>query len=368
MRTGGTAGGRAWVLVTDGGTGRALSTLATVRALAAAGYRPAVTTSGAISLAAASRFCARAIEAPPATDKSYASAIRAELEARPYLTVLPTSDAALLALGAPVDHLVDKEMLAGRARAAGLAVPPAETFPSPAELAAAAARLDYPVVVKPTVSRSPARRIESATELARSLPEAGSIIVQPYLTDPLWAVAGVVFEGELVAAVHQRYLRIWPPDCGGACAAVTAEPDLEREAGVLRLLTGYQGIFMAQFAGPCLVDLNPRAYGSLSLAVAAGVNLAGIWCDLLAGERRFLVRARPGVFYRWLEGDLRHLARAVQTGEMRPGAALRALRPHPGTAHGPESLSDPAPMLARLRYAAARLAERSEAGPKPAMR
>ncbi|MGH2732151.1 MAG: hypothetical protein ACRDJG_04270 [Actinomycetota bacterium] len=353
------------MLVTDGGTGRALSTLGTVRALAAAGYRPAVSTSGGVSLAAASRFCARAIEVPPVTDEGYAPAIQAELATWPYLTVLPTSDAALLELGAPVDHLVDKEMLAGRARAAGLVVPPTETFSSLAELVAAAPRLDYPVVVKPTVSRSPARRVESAAELARSLPEAGSIIVQPYLTDPLWAVAGVVFGGKLVAAAHQRYLRIWPPDCGGACAAVTAEPDLEREAGVLRLLTGYEGIFMAQFAGPHLVDLNPRAYGSLPLAVAAGANLAGIWCDLLAGEQRCIVRARPGVFYRWLEGDLRHLAAAVRAGTMRPTSALRALRPRPGAAHGPESLSDPAPMLARLRYAAARLRERSEAGSSP---
>jgi hypothetical protein len=224
------------VLVTDGGTGRALSTLATVRALAAAGYRPAVTVSGRISVAAASRFCARAVETPPVADEGYAPAVRAELEAWPYLTVLPTSDAALLALGAPVEQLVDKQALAKRARTAGLAVPPTETFASPEELAAAAARLAYPVVIKPTVSRSPARRVESPAELARSLPGAGPVIVQPFLTEPLWAVAGVIFRGELVAVLHQRYLRIWPPDCGGACAAVTAEPDLEREAGVLRLL------------------------------------------------------------------------------------------------------------------------------------
>ena len=163
------------------------------------------------------------------------------------------------------------------------------------------------------------------------------------------------------AVAHQRYLRTWPPDCGTASAAETVEPDLELEAAVLRLLDGFEGVFQAQLAGPYLLDLNPRVYGSLPLAVEAGANLPAVYCDLLRGVERDVVRARPGVFYRWIEGDLRHLFAGVRDGSLGLGAAVRALLPRRGAAHSTESLSDPLPAIARLRYAMRRSRPRGSA-------
>jgi predicted ATP-grasp superfamily ATP-dependent carboligase len=344
-----------WVLITDGGDGQARSSLAAVRALAQGGYRPAVTVSSQSSLAAASRYCARQLDVPPVTHPGYADAVRAELEARPYLAVLPASDAALLALSAPVEHLVDKTLLMDRARLAGLSVPPTQIFRTRDELLSAN-DLEFPSVLKPAISTVPARLIATRAELVANVDGAGPFILQPYLTDNLRAAAGVLWKGRLVGAVHQRYLRTWPGDCGTACAAQTVQPDLELEGRLLRLLDGYEGIFQAQLAGDFLLDLNPRVYGSLPLAVAAGANLPLIYCDRVAGKKAPLIRARPGVFYRWLEGDLRHLGWAVRGGRMGIGSALAALRPHPGTAHSTEWLRDPMPMVARLRHAASRRA------------
>jgi hypothetical protein len=344
-----------WVLVTDGGDGQARSTLATVRALALGGYHPAVTVSGRSSIAAASRRCERAVRVPPSTDMGYAEALRAELETNHYLTVIATSDAALSALGEPVEHLIDKGSLTAAAAAAGIPTPPSTTFGSPAELRDGAEALIYPVVVKPPRSRYPARRVDTAAQLrTEAFPDDGPVMVQPFLTEPLRAVAGVAWRGEVVASVHMLYLRTWPPECGGACAAVTEPPDLDLERRVLAVLDGREGMFMAQFAGPYLLDLNPRAYGSIPLAVAAGANLPVIHCDLLRGLTVAPVRARPGVFYRSLEGDLRHFLRAVRRRRVGPLAALRQLRPRRGAAHGPESIRDPAPMLARARHALGR--------------
>ena len=118
------------VLLTDGAAGQARSTLSGVRALAQGGYAPVVTESGARSLAGASRFCARTVEVPPATEPGYAAAVQAELASRDYVAVLPCSDAALLALGYDVSHLVDKERLAAAARACGLSVPNQHRFES----------------------------------------------------------------------------------------------------------------------------------------------------------------------------------------------------------------------------------------------
>src|SRR5436190_6084019 len=340
-----------WVLVSDGGNGQARSTLAAVRSLARAGYRPAVTVSASLSIAAASRHCGRAVHVPPVTDTDYEAAVKAELAAHTYLTVLAASDAALLALGAPVEHLVDKGVVAERAAGAGLLVPPTRRFASREELFDSERSLDYPVVVKPTLSFSPVVRVASAAELHARVAANGPVLVQPFLGDRLRAVAGVAWRGRLAAAAHQRYLRTWPPDCGTASAAETVEPDLELEAAVLRLLDGFEGVFQAQLAGPYLLDLNPRVYGSLPLAVAAGANLLAVYCDLLRGVEREAVRARPGVFYRWVEGDLRHLFAGVRDGSVGLGAALRALRPRRGAAHSTESLSDPLPALSRLRFA-----------------
>jgi len=342
-----------WVLVTDGGDGQARSSLAAVRALAAGGYRPAVTVSGPSSLAASSRYCARRVRTPLVTEPGYAEAVRTELAARPYLTTLAASDAALLALGAPVGHLVDKAELIARARRAGLAVPPTRVFPSREDLVGAG-DLDFPLVLKPAVSTRPAVLVTSAAEMAAAAKGEGRFVVQPYLREDLRAAAGVLWDGRLVAAVHQRYFRTWPADCGTASAAETVQADLDLEQRLLLLLDGYEGIFQAQLAGEHLLDLNPRVYGSLPLAVAAGVNLPAVYCDLLGGHEVRPIRARPGVFYRWLEGDLRHMAWSLRARRAGFGTALKTLRPHWGTAHSTESLRDPMPMVARLRHAAAR--------------
>ncbi|MFN2490068.1 MAG: hypothetical protein ABR529_10080 [Actinomycetota bacterium] len=349
---------RPWVLVTDGskragGQGRA--SLAAVRALGVAGYRPAVTVAGGTSLAAASRFCERRVPIPPVTDEGYVAAVRNELAARPYLTCLPASDAALLALGAPVDHLVDKTELQRHARAAGIEMPPSRVFSSTEELLAAAGELDYPLVVKPTVHRYNPYRVESPELLTSKMLGEGEVVIQPYLNEPIRVVAGLVWRGELVAAVHQRWLRIWKLDCGNAAAAETTAVDPDIEQRLLAMLEGYEGIFNAQFIGPYLLDIHPRVYGTHPLAVAAGVNLIGAYCDLLSGTRVAPMRARPGAFYRWIEGDLRHAYAAVRRGRMSPLAALASLRPRRGTAHSTESLGDPGPMLSRLRFGSGRV-------------
>jgi predicted ATP-grasp superfamily ATP-dependent carboligase len=282
----------------------------------------------------------------------FAEAVRAQLGAGGYLTALPTSDEVLLALGAPVRHLVDKIELSERARAAGFEVPGSRIFDSGEALQNAAAELDYPVVVKPSIARQPARRAGSPAGLAGVETLPGPLVVQPFVGHELRAVAGIVWRGQFAALVHNRNLRIWPPDCGGACAAVTTEPDHGLEERVLALLDGYEGIFHVQLAGPYLIDVNPRVFGSLPLAVRAGANLPALYCDLVRGGPARVVRGRPGVFYRWLEGDLRRALRALRDRKMAAPEVLRALRPRRRAAHGPESLTDPGPLLARFRYAA----------------
>jgi hypothetical protein len=338
-----------WVLVTDHVDGRSRSAVAAVRAAAAAGYQPAVTGSGGRSAAATSRYCAAIVPVPRPGEPGYPAAVEEELAARDYATVLPASDAALVALGRPGAALVDKSVLPARAAAAGLRMPETIEFADTAALAAAADGLPYPVVVKPAVKSSPgtvARRIDSpAALIALAAGLDGPAVVQPFRDGAMRAVCGVVHDGELRAVVHQDYLRIWPPDCGVASAAVTVAPDHELESRLLPLLAGHDGVFQLQLVGDLLIDVNPRVYGSLPLAVAAGANLPAIAAAAAQDRGGALVRGRAGVRYRWLEGDLRNAVRDLRSGSV---AGLRALRPRRGTAHSVESLRDPGPVLSRV--------------------
>jgi hypothetical protein len=196
----------------------------------------------------------------------------------------------------------------------------------------------------------------------------GAVFVQPYLTDQLGAVSGVIWGGRLVAVVHERWLRIWPVPCGLPSAALTVAADHEVEEGLEALLSGYQGVFTAQFAGPYLLDLNLRVHSTLPLAVAAGVNLVAWYCDLLRGRSPESVRARPGVFFRWLEGDVRHVLWGVRNGTIALPTAARLLKPHPGAAHSIESIQDPMPGIARAWVAASHRVlgrQRSRIGLRP---
>jgi predicted ATP-grasp superfamily ATP-dependent carboligase len=347
------------VLVSDHVDGRSRSAVAAVRALGAAGYRPVVTVSGGRSAAAASRSSAGVLHVPRPGSPGYREAVEEYLAAHPGAAVLAASDAVLVALDQPGADLVDKAVLPERAAAAGLRTPATREFADSAGALDAADDLDYPVVVKAAVKTRPtdvARRVDSPRELPAVLEHlTGSVVVQPFAVGAMRAVCGVIADGRLLAAVHQRYVRIWPPGCGTASAAVTTDPDLELEALLPRLLAGHAGVFQVQLIEDEVIDVNPRVYGSLPLAVAAGANLPAIACDAAAGRYSAgVVRARPGVRYRWLEGDVRRVLHDLREGILPLRAAGGALLPRAGTAHSVESLRDPGPGLVRLMDVARR--------------
>jgi hypothetical protein len=86
------------------------------------------------------------------------------------------------------------------------------------------------------------------------------------------------------------------------------------------------------------------------------VDLVGASCALV-GEAVSGARSRPGLFFKWRVGNVRHLFKAVRLGQMSAGQALRELRPGRGRAYSAESLPVPGPMFNRLWYAATGVAE-----------
>jgi predicted ATP-grasp superfamily ATP-dependent carboligase len=355
----------AWVLLSEGGNGESRAAVAAVRALAQAGYRTTVTESAGISLAGASRWCDRRVPVPLVDDDaaSYASAIRAELATRPYVTSFFITDAALLALDAPVRHLLDKASSGELARKAGLEPPPTTVFDTVALLSTAARELSYPVVVKPALKLASAAVVENAAELAAAIaPYAGRVLVQPLIDESFFGFGGLMYEGRLVAAMRTRYVRLWPQPCGTVATAVTMPPDPALEERVVELLSGYNGPFHLDFVGPYLLDVNPRIHATLPLAIRGGANIVAMYCDLLRGRTVPDARVPAGLRFRWVEGDLRSLWWGVRRGRHSARDAIAALAPRRGTVHSFASLSDPGPALARARYMLRRIAgERTRA-------
>jgi predicted ATP-grasp superfamily ATP-dependent carboligase len=367
------------VLVTGG---EYFGGLAAIRALASSGHQTWAAIVSKSSYAARSRVAAGVVVVPdPTTDAlRFAEAVSAEAERLGARVVLPGTDLALTALAAHagafppmialgvcssevVERATAKAALTGLAAAAGFAVPPTRPITSDDMAAMEGIDLTFPAVVKPVRSDVPNRNgtlvhravmpIENAAELRAVVgqSEGDEWLVQPFLEGELVAVAGVAWEGTIVAAVHQVAERIWPSRCGGSSYAMTVTPDEARAQRVVRLVEdlGWSGIFQVQLlrsrTEDYLIDFNPRFYGTLGLALAAGVNLPALWVEMLIGERPQPSYAyRPGVRYRAQLKDLRAIAALAGSGAW--SQAFRGLLPRPGTSHPVFAWNDPLPILA----------------------
>jgi predicted ATP-grasp superfamily ATP-dependent carboligase len=293
---------------------------------------------------------------------------------------MPGSDRALLAIShwrerfegltriglpsqANVERSLDREVMAETAAAVGLS--PAESIrcTSLEQARAAAHTLGLPIILKSvrTVDRlgrtaqqtRPTRRIITPEELARAIPDhPGAFLVQRAEPGVPLSFAGVMAGGRLLGVAVARYRRTWPVEAGNAAFAETITPSARLEEMVRALLAGvsWEGIFeleLIQAASDRFVpiDLNPRPYGSMNLAVAAGAPLPTIWCDWLLGRDPKPARARPGYRYRWEDADLRHLVWQVRHGNLR--AAVETARPRRRVAHAYFRIADPLPLLMR---------------------
>ena len=381
------------VLLTDA---HARSALATCECLARNGYRVGAATSDRPAPSQWSRHVSDRLELcdPRAEPRRFAEEVAEAAAVGRFATVLPGSDASVLALsnhreafggevrlGLPapevVDRCVNKVTMLEDSTTAGLGSPPSVACGDASEASATAARLGYPVLLKPrqTVFDDSGRLQQRQTLIAEdepsllaALPEFGlPCLVQNFERGDIVSIAGVAAGDRVRAVVYSRYARTWPPQAGPVSCSRTEVPpaDLVERVGKLIERLGWQGIFElelierpdGEFAA---IDFNPRLYGSIALATRAGAPIPVVWCDWLlhgeAGEHA----AMAGVYYRWEEAEVRNALWRLRRGEV--GEAIEVMRPRRPEARAYFRWSDPGPAIAMFwRMVKSRLADRRSA-------
>ena len=241
--------------------------------------------------------------------------------------------------------------------------------------------LRYPLVVKPARSvtnvggrmeRHGVHFVDSSIQLAnviRSIPDSGFPLLLQHRTvgDGIGVFLLRAGKRTIVRFGHRR-LREKPPAGGVSTYRESIEPpdDLVRRCEHLLDLLEYEGAAMIEFKQDAdtgdfvLMEINARFWGSLQLAIDAGIDfpsiLVALACDSTSNSWQ---RARVGVRSYWELGELDHaLAIARRSREelhLPPGtavglrAAWRALRDHrPSDQREVLRWDDPMPFLAEL--------------------
>lgn len=218
----------------------------------------------------------------------------------------------------------DKAVVQARAAALGIATPWTRAPETPAEVDAAVAAAPLPAVVKPRVGSGGRglRYVETREALAAAVREIalahGPVLVQeriPAGAEGLGASLCLDEAGRLRAAFVHRRVREYPLTGGAATLAESIhDPALVAQAHALLRDLGLHGPAMVEFRRdprdgvPRCLEVNPRFWGSLALALAAGVNFPAIAHDVARGTPAAPPpRYRAGVRCRFLlPGDLLH--------------------------------------------------------------
>jgi len=352
------------ILLTDG---EQRSTLAATRSLGRAGHTVTVLSRHPAPLAGASKH-ARAVSIHPdpgADPAGFREALDRAVRATEADVLLPMTDVSVpFALelrerhpqlripfpdAATYHQVSDKRRLLEVAEGLGVPVPRQATLEAAAggrELEAVVAPLGFPLVIKPARSAvegpegtrrfgvSIAADLSGLQALVRAHPpEAFPLLLQEQVRGPGLGVFALFWEGEPVAWFAHRRLREKPPTGGVSVyrESVALRDDLREHATRLLAHHRWSGVAMVEFkedrdtGTPYLMEINGRFWGSLQLAIDAGVDFPRLLVALALGEDPAPVASTPrtGIRSRWLLGDLDHLLALV-----RHGAELR--RTHPG--------------------------------------
>lgn len=330
------------ILITDSD---ARSALAATRSLGQRGHQIFTSGDQEPSLAGASRYSRGFVRYPnAATDPDgFVAAIMEAVNRLRIEVLLPMTEVTTLLLTehqanlpptcrlpfaplATVARASNKAEVMALAAQLGVPIPATVELNSAADLPAALSGLTYPVVIKPARSRIRGAKGFVSTSVSYASDEqdlreridnlraeAFPVLLQERIVGPGVGLFACYDHGRPIAVFAHKRIREKPPSGGVSVLRESAPIDPAALDYATRLLEALQwhGVAMVEFKRDDrdnslrLMEINGRFWGSLQLAIDAGVDFPALLVDLAAGNSPApLPPYRVGVRSRWFWGDV----------------------------------------------------------------
>lgn len=356
--------------------GRTLSSLAVARSLGQAGYAVDCGETFTPNVTQFSKHVDETVSYPSAEESpdAFHHAVLSALTKCDYDVLIPTRDATTRAISdrkeeieeltnvfvAPprvLDQFMDKGETIKLAQEAGIPTP-TTYFPDETPLEEIAQQIEYPALIRPkrgSGSRG-ITRVEDPDELERTYrsvqEEFGDSMIQEYVEKSGYTTAAVLFDEEQneVASFSYERQKEYPLD-GGPTVVGESTDDADAKQYAKQLLDegSWHGPAEVEFildgeGTPRLLEVNPRFWMPVHLAVVAGVDFPSKVAHLAEGDQvTTTTDYQTGVTYRWvLPNEILH---TVASREFLDGVLDMVRSPFSDTCYGILSTGDPLPTL-----------------------
>lgn len=327
-----------------------------------------------LAMAGVSRFAHRLLVAPsPSEPAEFVAWLDRAMRRHRFDQVIPVGAAACEALSHHRDRwepscrivlpapeqmarALDKRTSAALATELGIDVPRSAEPRTLDDLERAGDEVGYPLVLKaPLEGSARVAYVDRAEQLRPAVEtyqreESLMPLLQQRITGPGFGVFATYQQGRCVRVMAHRRIREFPPTGGeSTCCEVVHDPQLFGIGRRLLDALDWHGVAMVELKRSeadgryYLMEINPKFWGSLDLALAAGADFPGDLVRIAAGEELGEQGSPSGPLrFCWpLSNDMRHLV-------ARPGSWRAVLGDWFGGARTNIRPSDPLPHLVEL--------------------
>jgi predicted ATP-grasp superfamily ATP-dependent carboligase/protein-tyrosine-phosphatase len=349
---------------------------------------------GTASYPPPSRAIDRFAKLPSSNDapRQFVDALTELIRTGKYDMIIPCGDPGLVAVSQCYEHLrsllyvgcpppdvvarvLNKSATLEAAVKCNISIPVTHTIDDQSELERMRSILRFPIIAKPATKVDERlhafklRYFATLEDLANEFhaePRFGRLyLLQEYCMGVGVGIEVLIHRGQPLAIFQHRRLKELPITGGGSVMAISETPDplLTEQAVALLREIGWEGVAMVEFRydrtqrSAIFMEVNGRYWGSLPLAIRAGMDFPCYEWQLFHGEKPTVPKSyRVGLSTRWLSGDilrLQSLFAEINDGFPRPsiyGELISFIRDF-GPTIRPSiwSWSDPLPALYQLR-------------------